>query len=312
VAAGHDVVVLDQRPLAGNRATPGVPSIIGEIGDAALAQRILRDRDVDVVLHLAAAKSVAESMAAPGPHLLRNVGGSLVLLEAMLARGVRRIVFSSSAAVYGTPRRVPVDEQAVLAPDNPYGAGKVMVEQALHWYAECHGFDTVSLRYFNAAGAATDGTLGEDGPEPTNLIPRVMRALAGAGESVPVFGTDYPTSDGTAVRDYVHVEDLARAHVRAVEHVGTTPGEHVYNLGTGRGVSVREVLDAAERVSGRQVPHVLVARRPGDPSAVWADASSASRDLGWRTEHDLDSIVRSAWQWEQRLAARRAGQRRDG
>ena len=299
VAAGHDVVVLDARPLA-DRATAAVASITGEIGDAELVDGVLRDHRVDVVLHLAAEKSVEASMAAPGPHLLRNVGGSLVLLEAMRARGVRRIVFSSSAAVYGTPRRVPVDEGAALVPDNPYGAGKVMVEQALQWYARCHGFGTISLRYFNAAGASVDGSLGEGGPEATNLIPRVMRALAGSAEPVSIYGTDYPTPDGTAVRDYVHVEDLARAHVRAVERVGEASMAHVYNLGTGHGVSVRQVLEAAERASGKTVPHVEAARRPGDPPAVWADASAAARDLGWRAERNLDDIVRSAWLWQQR------------
>lgn len=306
IAAGHDVVVLDARApaesdtTAANDTIAAVPSITGEVGDARLVDGALRDHEVDVVLHLAAEKSVEASMAAPGPHLIRNVGGSLVLLEAMRARGVRRIVFSSSAAVYGTPQRVPVNETAALAPDNPYGAGKVMVEQALQWYARCHGFGTVSLRYFNAAGAAADGSLGEGGPDATNLIPRVMRALAGVSEPVPIFGTDYPTPDGTAVRDYVHVEDLARAHVRAVERVGEASMAHVYNLGTGHGVSVRQVLEAAERASGKTVPHVEAARRPGDPPAVWADPSAAARDLGWRSERNLDDVVRSAWLWQQR------------
>jgi len=298
-AAGHNVVVLDARPLA-DSATAAVASITGEVGDAELVDGALRDHRVDAVLHLAAEKSVEGSMAAPGPHLIRNVGGSLALLEAMRARGVGRIVFSSSAAVYGTPQRVPVDERAALAPDNPYGAGKVMVEQALHWYARCHGFATVSLRYFNAAGAATDGSLGEGGPEATNLVPRVMRALAGIAEPVSIYGTDYPTPDGTAVRDYVHVEDLARAHVRAVELSGDAAGAHVYNLGTGEGVSVRQVLAAAERASGKPVPYVEAGRRPGDPPAVWADAGAAARDLRWHAERNLDDIVRSAWLWQQR------------
>jgi len=294
------VVVLDARPLPENSTSPAVASITGEVGDAALVEGALVDHQIDVVLHLAAEKSVEDSMAAPGPHLLRNVGGSLALLEAMRARRVRRIVFSSSAAVYGTPQRVPVDEGATLAPDNPYGAGKVMVEEALHWYARCHGFATVSLRYFNAAGAAADGSLGEGGPDATNLIPRVMRALAGVSEPVSIYGTDYPTPDGTAVRDYVHVEDLARAHVRAVEQVHGASGEHVYNLGTGQGVSVRQVLDAAQRASGKPVPHVEAARRPGDPPAVWADPSAAARDLGWRAQRDLKDIVRTAWLWQLR------------
>jgi UDP-glucose-4-epimerase GalE len=300
VAAGHSVVVLDRRP---NAVAPvsGVFSELGDIADRALVERLLENHDIDAVLHLAAEKSVAESMTAPGPHLRRNVGGSISLLEAMVRRGVRRMVFSSSAAVYGTPERVPVPETARLVPDNPYGAGKVMVEQALHWHVRCHGFDAVSLRYFNAAGAADDGSLGDVAEEPTNLIPRVMRALAGE-EPVPIYGTDYPTPDGTAVRDYVHVEDLARAHVAALELLSTEPGEWVVNLGTGRGWSVRQVLDAAERASGRPVPHVTAARRAGDPAAVWADAERAERVLGWRAERDLDDIVRTAWAWQQRLA----------
>jgi UDP-glucose 4-epimerase len=175
-----------------------------------------------------------------------------------------------------------------------------MVEQALHWYGLCHGFDSISLRYFNAAGAAADGSLGERGEHATNLIPRVMRTLAGLDGPVPIYGTDYDTPDGTPVRDYVHVEDLARAHVRAVDLVAASRGARAYNLGTGRGYSVREVLAAAERASGKAVPHEISARRPGDPAAVWADAGAAERDLGWRAELGLDDIVRTAWLWQQR------------
>jgi UDP-glucose-4-epimerase GalE len=299
VAAGHDVVALDRRQLATD-ALPRVTAVVGDVADANLVNQILAEHDVDVVLHLAAEKSVARSMEAPGEHLLQNVGGSLALFEAMRARGVRRVVFSSSAAVYGTPRRLPVDEGADLLPDNPYGAGKVMVEQALHWYGVSHGFDSISLRYFNAAGAADDGSLGERGQEATNLIPRVMRALAGLDGPVPIYGTDYDTPDGTPVRDYVHVEDLARAHVRALDTLEAAPGARAYNLGTGRGYSVLEVLAAAERASGRRVPQEVVARRRGDPAAVWADSGAANRDLGWRAERDLDEIVRTAWLWQQR------------
>jgi UDP-glucose-4-epimerase GalE len=300
VAAGHRAVILDRRPFA-LPSTPDVVALTGDIGDAAFVERALGERGIEVVLHLAAEKSVEESMVAPGRHLLHNVAGSLVLLEAMLARGVRRVVFSSSAAVYGTPERVPVDEGAPLDPDNPYGAGKVMVEQTLHWYVQSHHFSSVSLRYFNAGGAAADGSLGDDAPAPTNLIPRVMRAIVGIDPAVQVYGTDYGTPDGTAIRDYVHVEDLARAHVRAVELVCEQPGERVYNLGTGRGVTVGQVLEAAERITGRPVPRLNAERRPGDPPAVWADASAAARDLGWRAERDLDDIIRSAWAWQQRL-----------
>jgi len=297
-AAGHGVVVLDRRPVRPAGDHSPIPSVVGDIADGPLVERVLEQHAVEVVLHLAADKSVTESMAAPGSHLRNNVCGSLALCEAMLERGVHRIVFSSSAAVYGTPQRLPVDERARLAPDNPYGASKVMVEQMLHWYHVCHGFDTVSLRYFNAAGAADDGSLGEDGSEASNLVPRVMRALAGPSEAMPVYGTDFDTPDGTAVRDYVHVEDLAAAHVRALELVGQGSGEWVFNLGTGRGHSVREVLVAAERASGRSVPHLDTARRAGDPAQVWADATAARQELGWRAERDLDDIVRSAWLWQ--------------
>jgi UDP-glucose-4-epimerase GalE len=305
VAAGHRVVILDRRELGA--PMDGAVSITGDIGDTALVERLLHEHAIHVVLHLAAEKSVEASMAAPGRHLLENVAGTLRLLEAMLAAGVHRIVFSSSAAVYGTPDRVPVDEGAELAPDNPYGAGKAMVEGALHWYATCHGFSTVSLRYFNAGGAAADGSIGDDASEPTNLIPRVMRAAAGVDPAVPVYGSDYPTPDGTAVRDYVHVEDLARAHVRAVELVCESPGEHVYNLGTGEGVSVGQVLDATARVTGRPVPHVMAARRPGDPAAVWADPRAAARELHWRARLGLDDIITSAWRWQQRIGRQGSG-----
>ncbi|CAN5764264.1 UDP-glucose 4-epimerase GalE [soil metagenome] len=295
LAAGYGVVTLDRQAAA---VDPRVQSAVGDIADGPLVERLLEEHAVQVVLHLAADKSVAESMTAPGPHLRNNVCGSLALLEAMLARGVKKIVFSSSAAVYGTPERLPVGEQARLAPDNPYGASKVMVEQALHWYHVSHGFDAVSLRYFNAAGAADDGSLGEDGAEASNLVPRVMQALAGLSEPLPVFGTDFATADGTAVRDYIHVEDLAAAHVRALELVTAGSGEWVFNLGTGRGHSVREVLLAAERASGRPVPHRDAPRRSGDPAQVWADAGAAERVLGWRAQRGLDDIVRSAWLWQ--------------
>ena len=296
---GHRVVTLDRR--SDDAATAGATSITGDIADGPLVDRVLRDHEIEVVLHLAAEKSVEASMAAPGRHLLHNVAGSLTLLEAMLARGVRRMVFSSSAAVYGTPRSVPVDEQAQIVPDNPYGAGKAMVEAALHWYAVCHGFETVSLRYFNAAGAAADGSIGDEAREPTNLLPRVMRAIAGIDAAVSIYGTDYPTPDGTAIRDYVHVEDLARAHAQAVTLVCESPGERVYNLGTGEGVSVAQLLDTAERVIGLPVPRITAPRRPGDPAAVWADPRAAARDLGWRAERSLEDIISSAWEWQQRL-----------
>jgi UDP-glucose-4-epimerase GalE len=302
VAAGHAVFVIDREPLE-DGFEPRVAFALGDIADRELVESVLRQHRTEVVLHLAADKSVAESMAAPAAHLRRNVGGTLALLEAMVSSDVRRIVFSSSAAVYGTPERVPVAESARAVPDNPYGAGKLMVEQTLHWLVACHGLAALSLRYFNAACGADDGSLGESAAEPTNLIPRVMHAAAGLDGPVPIYGTDYETPDGTAIRDYVHVEDLARAHVAAVDVLGgggVGAREQVLNLGTGRGSSVREVLDAAERAIGRPVPQVEAPRRPGDPAAVWADPTQAERVLGWRAERDLDDIVSTAWRWQQR------------
>ncbi len=296
------MIALDRQPIP---AVDGqeVLAVRGDISDAALLARLLNEERVDAVLHLAAEKSVEQSMVLPGPHLVNNVCGSLALLEAMRMAGVKKIVFSSSAAVYGTPADLPVKEDAPLRPENPYGSGKQMVENVLHWYHVSHGFDAISLRYFNAAGASDDGRMGEDWTDATNLVPRVMQALCGATGRLPIYGTDYPTPDGTAIRDYVHVEDLAAAHVRALAHVIQRGGESVFNLGTGQGYSVREVLAAAERASGRPVPREEAPRRPGDPAAVWADASAANRLLGWRAERDLDAIVSTAWLWHSSTAA---------
>jgi UDP-glucose 4-epimerase len=301
IDAGHAVVSFDRQ-----RHPPGFPrdalTVQGDLSDQDLLERILREQAIDAVVHLAAEKSVSDAMAAPGPHLQNNVGGSLSLLEAMRRANVRRMVFSSSAAVYGTPGQLPVNEAAALRPDNPYGAGKAMVEDILRWYHACHGFESIALRYFNAAGAAEDGSIGEDWTDAQNLVPVVMKALLGASGPLHVFGTDFPTPDGTAIRDYVHVEDVAEVHVRALDYLTTHPGTAVMNVGTGRGASVRQVLESAERVSGRHVPFVDAPRRAGDPAAIWADTTRAADVLGWRSSHSLDDIVRSAWIWHSTAA----------
>jgi UDP-glucose-4-epimerase GalE len=225
------------------------------------------------------------------------VQGTVHLLEAAVANGVNRIVFSSSAAVYGTPAVVPVDETAPLAPENVYAETKAVMEQVIEWYGRTHGVHWASLRYFNAAGAADDGSIGEDWSITTNLIPLVMKAALGAGPAIRVLGNDYPTPDGTGVRDYVHVEDLAAAHVAAVNYL-KSGGENVtLNLGTGRGSSVLEVLRATERVHGAPVPHEIVERRAGDPAIVFADSSRAEQVLGWRAVRGLDQIMESAYRW---------------
>jgi UDP-glucose-4-epimerase GalE len=225
------------------------------------------------------------------------VGKTLGVLEAMQRASVSSFVYSSSAAVYGAPDDLPVSERAPLRPTNPYGESKRLVELMLGWLTAAGAIRSAALRYFNAAGAAEDGSIGEDWSHATNLIPLVMKAALGVGPALRVFGTDYPTPDGTAIRDYVHVVDLAEAHVRAVEALADGAPSMVLNLGTGQGASVAEVLHATERASGRPVPVEYVSRRAGDVAAIWADCSRAADTLGWRATRGLDEIVRSAMRW---------------
>jgi UDP-glucose-4-epimerase GalE len=215
---------------------------------------------------------------------------------------VTAFVFSSTCAVYGTPASTPVGEDAPIHPESPYGETKAMVERILGWFDTCHQFRSVSLRYFNAAGAAMDGSLGEDWSMTLNLVPLAMKALLGAAGPLRVFGTDYPTPDGTAIRDYIHVDDLADAHLRALDYLRAGGTTTAFNLGTGHGSSVREVLAAAERAAGRPVPAEDGPRRAGDPVALWADSSKAKELLGWEARYGLDEIVGSAWQWHSRMA----------
>jgi UDP-glucose-4-epimerase GalE len=293
----HRVVVIDTLERGRRNALLGAPFEQGSIADEEFVGRVIRDHDVTDIVHFAAYKSAGESMEKPGMYWQNNVQGTVHLLEAAVANGVNRIVFSSSAAVYGTPEVVPVDETAPLSPENVYAETKAVMEKVIEWYGRTHGVRWASLRYFNAAGAADDGSIGEDWSITTNLIPLVMRAALGAGSPVRVLGDDYPTPDGTGVRDYVHVEDLAAAHVAAVDHLGRGGDNVTLNLGTGRGSSVLEVLRAAERVNGAPVPHEIVARRPGDPAVVYADSSRAERVLGWRAVRGLDEIIKSAYRW---------------
>ena len=314
VAAGHEVIVLDDLSK-GHRAAvdPAARLVEGSYSDPGLLRALLRDAGVEAVLHCAARSLVGESIADPALYYRENVAGGVVLLEALREAGVRRLVFSSTAAVYGTPASVPIREDAVHAPINPYGETKRAFEGGLRWYAGAYGLRSVSLRYFNVAGAsATNGEVHD--PE-THLIPNVLAAVEGRGE-VTVFGTDYPTADGTCIRDYIHVEDLARAHLLALE--ATAPGDPrtaaaagmpgagagedaaaiALNLGNGGGFSVREVLAAVETSTGRAVPHRVGPRRAGDPPVLVADASRARAVLGWEPAHpDLEEIVASAWTW---------------
>jgi UDP-glucose-4-epimerase GalE len=241
-------------------------------------------------------------MEQPARYFSNNIGGTNALLDALQRCGVGAVVFSSTCAVYGTPDHLPVTEDTPVHPESPYGESKLAVERMLAWYDACHGLASMRLRYFNAAGAAADGTIGEDWAMTLNLVPLAMKALLGARPPLEVFGTDYPTRDGTAIRDYIHVEDLADAHVRALEHLTAGGASATLNLGTGTGSTVREVLAAAERAAGRPVPHEEVGRRAGDPVAIWADTSKAAELLGWRATRSLDEIVGSAWAWHSRTA----------
>ena len=295
VEAGHDVTVADDLSKGHDWAVPeGARFERLDLLDAE-AVRLLLGRGFDAILHFAARSLVGESVGEPVAYFRANVGGTLNLLDAMRLEGVRRLVFSSTAAVYGEPERVPIPETALPLPTNPYGASKLAVDQVIGYEAAASALGAVSLRYFNVAGASSrQGELHE--PE-THLIPNVLLAAAGEREAVHVFGTDYPTPDGTAVRDYIHVDDLARAHLLALRATDD-PGHTVFNLGNGAGFSVAEVVDAARRVTGTAIPVVHCPRRVGDPAILVASSDRIRRELGWVPEKpSLEVMIGDAWQW---------------
>jgi UDP-glucose-4-epimerase GalE len=296
-AHGHEVVVLDSMEYGHRSAVIEAELVVGNIADTDLVVDLLRSRNVQQVVHFAAYKSVGESMEQPARYWLNNVTGTTKLVEAMLAADVRDIVFSSSCSVYGTPAVVPVTEDAPIAPESIYAESKAMTERILHWYGVTKGLRSVSLRYFNAAGASDDSRIGEDWTMSMNLVPLVMKALLGATGPVKVFGTDYPTPDGTCIRDYIHVIDLADAHDKALTYLADGGATTALNVGTGVGSSVLDVINATERITGLQVPHELAQRRAGDPVSTFADPTLVHRVLGWRAEHNLDDIIASAYAW---------------
>ena len=294
--AGHEVLVLDDLSRGHRAAVPaGAPLIEANLLDDTATNEAL-GQGFDGVLHFAALALVAESVAHPERYYRGNVVGTLNLLDAMRAHGVGRLVFSSTCAVYGEPDTVPMREDIPTAPVNAYGGSKLAVDRMICDECRAHGLGAASLRYFNVAGAS--GPLGEDHEPETHLIPLVLRAAAGTADHVKVFGTDYPTRDGTAVRDYIHVEDLGRAHVLALDAI--EPGRHdIYNLGTGDGYSVREVVEAARRVTGEPIPARDEGRRPGDPAALVAASDRARSALGWEPEKGLEEMIADAWAWQQ-------------
>lgn len=299
LAEGHEVTVFDNFSTGHREAVPDTNLIEGDLLDGGRLQSALEGKPVDTVMHFAALSVVSDSVCDPYRYYLNNVTGTLNLLQAMRAADVGRLVFSSSAAVYGAPKVELVDENQPLLPINPYGASKEMVERLLADAANAYGLRAVALRYFNAAGADPSGDIGESHEPETHLIPNVLKAAL-TGRTVNIFGQDYPTADGTCVRDYVHVNDLADAHLRAMEYVTKEDGFHAFNLGTGVGFSVREVVDAAREVSGQSIHCELMPARHGDPARLVASNQRAREKLGWAPAmSDLHSIISTAWRWHQ-------------
>lgn len=299
--AGYFPVTLDNLVHGHKQAVRWGPLVEADIRDRARVRQTIDQYRIDAVLHFAGFAYVGESMRDPGKYFDNNVAASLALLEAVRASGIAHFVFSSSCATYGIPLSVPIGEDQAQQPINPYGESKLMMERALHWYGLAHGMGTVALRYFNAAGADPDGEIGEDHDPETHLIPLAIGAALGSRPPLEVFGTDYPTPDGTAVRDYVHVSDLAQAHVRALEYLYAGAASRAFNLGTGRGHSVREVVAAVERVAGRAVARREAPRRPGDPASLVAAPGSARELLAWTPlRSDLETIITTAWRWHTR------------
>jgi UDP-glucose 4-epimerase len=305
LATGHDSVVYDNLSQGHREAVlSGAEFIEAEILDSPALKSALTKHKIDAVIHMAASALVGESCGNPAKYYANNLVTGLALLEAMRATGVSRLVLSSTAAVYGEPEKPPIEESDPTRPTNSYGETKLALERACHWYGQAYGFRYVSLRYFNAAGATT--LCGEQHDPETHLIPIILQAAAHQRSHVEVFGNDYPTPDGTCVRDYIHVSDLAHAHVLALDYLNRSSG--IFNLGCGGGHSVMEVIGAARKITGREIPVRVGPRRPGDPAVLVASSEKIKKELGWVPEkQDLQIIVASAWEWmNQRTAANRA------
>lgn len=301
--AGYGVIVLDNL-VYGHRDIADalkVELVIGDTNDRSLLDNLFATRNIAAVIHFAAYAYVGESVSDPAKYYRNNVIGTLTLLEAMVAANIKKFVFSSTCATYGVPIAVPITEDHPQSPINPYGATKLMVERILADFDVAHEFKSVCFRYFNAAGADPDGLLGEDHNPETHLIPLVLQTALGMRESIAVFGSDYPTPDGTCIRDYIHVTDLAAAHVLGLEYLLQGNNSNIFNLGNGNGFSVKEVIEAAKVVTGREITVVERDRRPGDPPALVGSGEKAQRILGWRSQYaDIHQILTHAWSWHQK------------
>lgn len=296
-SAGHQVIIFDNLSTGYEFLASGFEFVKGDVLDRDALSRVLSR--TEAIMHFAAHAYVGESVTNPRKYFHNNVEGGLALLNGALEAGVKKIIFSSTCAVYGEVAKVPIEENTSRQPVNPYGVSKMFFEQALEAYDRAYGFRYASLRYFNAAGADESGEIGELHDPETHLIPLALRAASGEGPALQVFGADYLTPDGTCIRDYIHVNDLASAHVKALEHLASGKGSVALNVGTGTGASVREVISAVEKATKRSVPHKIVPRRPGDPPALVANPAKAQSLLSWKATRGLDEIVSTAWAWEE-------------
>jgi len=299
---GFEVVVFDSLETGHKEAIPKTKLYVGNLQkDYLLLGQILKEEKPDAVIHFAAYIEVGESVENPQKYFINNVAGTINLLKAMINNNVLRLVFSSTAAVYGEPKKIPIDEDDPKNPTNPYGESKLMVEKILQWYSEPYNLSSVALRYFNAAGAALDGSIGQDYPKPTHLITRACEAALGKRKDFQIYGNDYETPDGTCIRDYIHVIDLAEAHLAALEFLNKgNKGYYYYNVGTGRGYSVLEVVKMVKKISGVDFNSPFAPRREGDPAKLVAKVEKIKKVLGWQPKYsDLETIIRSAWNWHQ-------------
>lgn len=299
IEAGEEVIIADNLST-GHRVSldPAVKFYECDIRDKVALQKIFAENKIEAVFHFAAFIEAGESVKLPLKYFSNNVYGMQILLEAMTEAGVDKIIFSSSAAVYGEPARLPIDEQDATNPTNPYGESKLIMEKMMRWVSAAHGVRYVSLRYFNASGAIEDGTIGEDHHPETHLIPLILQVPLGKRDHITVFGTDYPTPDGTCIRDYIHVLDLASAHICALNYLRNGGASNYFNLGTGHGFSVKEIIDAAEKVTGLKIKTVLGERRPGDPARLIASGEKARKILNWSPRFDdVEKIIATAWNW---------------
>ncbi|WP_167629415.1 UDP-glucose 4-epimerase GalE [Listeria valentina] len=299
IADNYDVVVVDNLKTGHRQAVHEKAAFYeGDIRNKVFLQEVFRKEKIDGVIHFAASSLVGESMEIPLEYLNNNVHGTQILLEVMEEFGVKHIVFSSTAATYGEPEKVPLTEEMRTKPESTYGDSKLMMEKMMHWCDLAYGTRYVALRYFNVAGAKEDGSIGEDHNPESHLVPIILQVALGQREKLMIYGDDYPTEDGTCIRDYVHVVDLVKAHILALEYLKNGGESNIFNLGSNNGYSVKEMLDVAREVTGKAIPDEIVARRPGDPSALVASSEKAKRILGWEPEHtDMHDIIGAAWRW---------------